>query len=142
MMQLTAASVGLLSLVLPPSAEADTGNAIMDIFGELGRKLGLIKPKDEGKEEKPKDESEGKSKIAFGVVNDAIEAADGDWVRFEEIGTGEYRRLALLGDFEDDAVRRVGDVGVAGVIGGDGGGEEIVERGEEELAEAAEVVAG
>ncbi|XP_047981631.1 uncharacterized protein LOC125222837 [Salvia hispanica] len=71
MMQLTAASVGLLSLVLPPSAEADTGNAIMDIFGELGRKIGLIKPKDEGKEEKPKDESEGKSKVQSGSTKEA-----------------------------------------------------------------------
>ncbi|KAG6405553.1 hypothetical protein SASPL_133143 [Salvia splendens] len=71
MMQLTAASVGLLSLVLPPSAEADTGNAIMEIFGELGRKIGLIKPKDEGKEEKPKDESEGKSKVQSGDTKEA-----------------------------------------------------------------------
>lgn len=67
MMQLTAASVGLLSLLLPASAEAGTRNAtmrqkIMEKFEELRRMAGLSKPKDEGEEEKPKDETEGKSK--------------------------------------------------------------------------------
>lgn len=68
MMQLTAASVGLLSLMLPPSAEAAARNAtmrqkIMEKFEELRRKAGLSKPKeDEGEDKKPKDEKEGKSK--------------------------------------------------------------------------------
>lgn len=66
MMQLTAASVGLLSLMLPPSAEAAARNAtmrqkIMEKFEELRRKAGLSKPKDEGEDKKPKDEKEGKS---------------------------------------------------------------------------------
>lgn len=68
MMQLTAASVGLLSLMLPPSAEAATRNAtmrqkIMEKFEELRRKAGLSKPKHEAEDKKPKDEKEGKSKV-------------------------------------------------------------------------------
>ncbi|XP_057769426.1 uncharacterized protein LOC130989438 [Salvia miltiorrhiza] len=68
MMQLTAASVGLLSLVLPASAEAGTRNAtmrqkILEKLEELRRMAGMSKPKDEGEEKKPKDETEGKSKV-------------------------------------------------------------------------------
>lgn len=67
-MQLTAASVGLLSLMLPPAAEAAARNAtmrqkIMEKFEELRQKAGLSKPKDEGEDKKPKDEKEGKSKV-------------------------------------------------------------------------------
>ncbi|KAL1556575.1 hypothetical protein AAHA92_12178 [Salvia divinorum] len=81
MMQLTAASVGLLSLVLPPSAEAGTENAtmsqkIMDIFEELGRKAGLLKPKDEDKEKKPNDETDGKSKVQSGTKEAKPKAKD------------------------------------------------------------------
>ncbi|KAL1568561.1 microtubule-associated protein 1B-like [Salvia divinorum] len=72
MMQLTAASVGLLFLVLPTSAEAGTRNATMrqkirEKFEELRRKAGLSKPKDEGEEKKPKDNAEGKSKAQSGT---------------------------------------------------------------------------
>ena len=72
MMQLTAASVGLLSLVFPASAEASTRNATMrqkirEKFEELRRKAGLSKAKDEGEEKKPKDEAEGKSKVHSGT---------------------------------------------------------------------------
>lgn len=72
MLQLTAASVGLLSLVFPASAEAGTRNTTMrqkirEKFEELRRKAGLSKPKDEGEEKKPKDEAEGKSKVQSGT---------------------------------------------------------------------------
>lgn len=69
MMHLTAASVGLLSLLLPASAEARPRNAtmrqkIMDKLEELREKAGLSKPKDEqDQENKPKDGAESKSKI-------------------------------------------------------------------------------
>ncbi|KAH6802180.1 hypothetical protein C2S51_033626 [Perilla frutescens var. frutescens] len=67
MLQLTAGSVGLLSLMLPGSAEAGTRNAsmrqkIMQKLEELRQKVGLSKPKDEGEEKKPKDEMKGQSK--------------------------------------------------------------------------------
>lgn len=60
-MHLTAASLGLLSLVLPASAEARARNAtmrekIMEKLEELRQKAGLSKPKDEGEEKKPNDE--------------------------------------------------------------------------------------
>ncbi|XP_042025592.1 microtubule-associated protein 1B-like [Salvia splendens] len=72
MLHLTAASVGLLSLVFPSSAEAGTRNATMrrkirEKFEELRRKSGLSKPQDEGEEKKPKDEAEGKSKVQSGT---------------------------------------------------------------------------
>ncbi|KAG6399014.1 hypothetical protein SASPL_140487 [Salvia splendens] len=73
MMQLTAAaSVGLLSIVLPASAEASTRKATMrqkirEKFEELRRKAGLSKPKDEGEEKKQKDEAGGKPKVQSGT---------------------------------------------------------------------------
>ncbi|KAI3453114.1 hypothetical protein Pfo_009777 [Paulownia fortunei] len=68
MMHLTAASLGLLSLLVPAPAEARPRNAtmrqkIMEKFEELRQKAGLSKPKDEGEEKKPKDEVEDKSKL-------------------------------------------------------------------------------
>ncbi|KAL8531824.1 hypothetical protein ACS0TY_008430 [Phlomoides rotata] len=72
MVHLTAASVGLLSLLLPASAEARPRNAtirqkIMEKFEELREKAGLSKPKDEGQEKKPEDGVESKSKIQDGA---------------------------------------------------------------------------
>ncbi|KAK4423466.1 hypothetical protein Salat_1929400 [Sesamum alatum] len=65
MMHLTAASLGLVSLLLPATAEARPRNAtmrqkIMEKLEELRQKAGLSKPKDEGEEKKPKEEPKDK----------------------------------------------------------------------------------
>ncbi|GFP83507.1 hypothetical protein PHJA_000494100 [Phtheirospermum japonicum] len=75
MMQLTAASIGLLSLLLPAApAEARPRNAtmrqkIMEKLEELRQKAGLSKPKDEGEEKSEKlkaDDKETKPKLKNG----------------------------------------------------------------------------
>lgn len=69
MLHLTVASVGLVSLLLPASAEAAARNAtmrqkILQKLEELRQKVGLSKPKDEeGEENKP----EGKPKVHNGT---------------------------------------------------------------------------
>lgn len=73
MLHLTVASVGLFSLLLPASAEAAARNAtmrqkILQKLKELRQKFGLSKPKDEGEENKPEAETEGKSKVHNGTM--------------------------------------------------------------------------
>lgn len=68
MLHLTVASVGLVSLLLPASAEAAARNAtmrqkILQKLEELRQKVGLPTPKDEGEENKP----EGKPKVHNGT---------------------------------------------------------------------------
>ncbi|KAL0408955.1 UNVERIFIED_CONTAM: hypothetical protein Sradi_1829900 [Sesamum radiatum] len=66
MMHLTAASLGLVSLLLPATAEARPRNAtmrqkIMEKLEELRQKAGLSKPKEEDEEKKPKEETKDKN---------------------------------------------------------------------------------
>ncbi|KAL2233326.1 UNVERIFIED_CONTAM: hypothetical protein Sindi_1512600, partial [Sesamum indicum] len=66
MMHVTAASLSLVSLLLPATAEARPRNAtvrqkIMEKLEELRQKAGLSKPKEEGEEKKPEEETKDKN---------------------------------------------------------------------------------
>ncbi|KAG8382783.1 hypothetical protein BUALT_Bualt05G0113200 [Buddleja alternifolia] len=85
MVQLTAASVGLLSLLLPASAEARPRNAtmrqkIMEKLQQLREKAGFSKSKDEGEEErKPKvEEQDKKLKVKNGTEEKKPMPKDGE----------------------------------------------------------------
>lgn len=74
-MHLTAASLGLISLLLPATAEARPRNAtlrqkIMEKLEELRQKAGLSKPKDEAEEKKPNEEIEDKNSKPKDKVED------------------------------------------------------------------------
>ncbi|KAL0326908.1 UNVERIFIED_CONTAM: hypothetical protein Sangu_1768800 [Sesamum angustifolium] len=83
MMHLTAASLSLVSLLLPATAEARPRNTtmrqkIMEKLEELRQKAGLSKPKDEGEEKKPKEETEGKTPKLEDKVEDKKSKPNGE----------------------------------------------------------------